>query len=329
MKQKHQNYDLREMENNMNSFYLACSAVVPLLVYMVIGILIRSCGLFSRENFRALNRINFRVLIALSLFFSIYNSELGESIRPGLFAFLFFGLIISGITAWFAVGPFTKNIRDRATVTQGIFRSNYVLYGSVVAGALCGAVGQALAGAASMIVVTTINAMSVILFELCRGEKIRPGKLVVRVFSNPLVVAAVLAILFGITGIRLPELLYKPLYSLGQAATPIAMVTLGGILSFGKIKDDLREISAAVLGKLVIVPFIWILLGILLSFRQEELVVILVAFGCPTAVASAPMAQEMGGNGDLAGEIVAATSVLSLITMFLFILVLSQAGLIG
>ena len=317
------------MENIMNGFYLACSAVIPLLVYMVIGVLIRTSGLFSRENFRALNRINFRVLIALSLFFSIYNADPGESIRPALFAFLFFGLIISGITAWFAVGPFIEDIRERATVVQGIYRCNYVLYGSVVAGALCGASGLALAGAASMIVVTTINAMSVILFELCRGGKICPGKLVLRVFSNPLVIAAILAILFGIMGIRIPELLYKPLYNLGQAATPIAMVTLGGILSFGKIKNDLREIELAVLGKLIIVPLVWILFGILFGFRQEELVVILVAFGCPTAVASAPMAQEMGGNGDLAGEIVAATSVLSLFTMFLIILVLSQAGLIG
>ena len=53
------------------------------------------------------------------------------------------------------------------------------------------------------------------------------------------------------------------------------------------------------------------------------------AFGCPTAVASAAMAQEMGGNGDLAGEIVAVTSVISLFTMFIFIFVLSSAGLIG
>lgn len=313
----------------MKNFYLACSAVVPLMVYMVIGILIRTLGLFSRENFRAFNRVNFRVLIALSLFFSIYNADLGAVIRPGLFVYLFVMLVLSGIAAWFAVGHFIRDTRDRATVVHGIFRSNYVLYGSVIAGALCDAGGQALAGAAALIVVTTINAMGVILFELCRGGKIRPLQLVIRVLKNPLIAAALLALLFGVTGVRLPALLYTPLSKLGSSATPIAMVTLGGILSFGMIRKDLRELLITVVGKLIIVPIICVLLAILLGFRQEALVVCVVAFGCPTAVASAAMAQEMGGNGDLAGEIVAVTSVVSLFTMFLFIFALSSAGLIG
>ena len=313
----------------MNSFYLACSAVVPLIVYMTVGIIIRSLGIFPREYFRAFNRVNFRVLIALSLFFSIYNADLGESVKPGLFAFLFIVLVLAGIIAWFIVGFFVQDKMDRATIVQGIFRSNYVLYGSVVAGALCDAGGQALAGAASLIVVTTINAMGVILFELCRGGKIRPLQLLIRVIKNPLIAAALLAMIFGATGLRLPQLLYTPLSRLGSAATPIAMVTLGGILSFGQIRRDVRELTITVLGKLVILPVAGILIAILLGFRQDSLVVIMTAFGCPTAVASAAMAQEMGGNGDLAGEIVAVTSVISLFTMFIFIFVLSSAGLIG
>lgn len=48
----------------------------------------------------------------------------------------------------------------------------------------------------------------------------------------------------------------------------------------------------------------------------------------PTTVASAPMAQTMGGNGELAGEIVATTSVLYVFTLFFFVFGMSHAGLI-
>jgi predicted permease len=114
------------------------------------------------------------------------------------------------------------------------------------------------------------------------------------VIKNPLIAAALLAMIFGVTGLRLPQLLYTPLSRLGSAATPIAMVTLGGILSFGQIRRDVRELTITVLGKLVILPVAGILIAILLGFRQDSLVVIMTAFGCPTAVASAAMAQEMG-----------------------------------
>ena len=41
-----------------------------------------------------------------------------------------------------------------------------------------------------------------------------------------------------------------------------------------------------------------------MEYRGNELVAILDVFGVPAAVASAPVAQSMGGNGDLAGQII-------------------------
>lgn len=55
---------------------------------------------------------------------------------------------------------------------------------------------------------------------------------------------------------------------------------------------------------------------------------ILAIFGSPTAVASVPMAQTMGGNGTLAGEIVVVTTVGSILSIFLFVFALSGMGLI-
>ena len=45
---------------------------------------------------------------------------------------------------------------------------------------------------------------------------------------------------------------------------------------------------------------------------------------CPTAVASYTMAKEMKADGDLAGEIVATTSILSIFTIFCWVLILKN-----
>ncbi len=62
--------------------------------------------------------------------------------------------------------------------------------------------------------------------------------------------------------------------------------------------------------------------------KKDSLTVIQGIFRSNFAVASAPMAQTMGGNGELAGEIVATTSVFCVFTLFFFVFGMSHAGLI-
>jgi predicted permease len=51
-------------------------------------------------------------------------------------------------------------------------------------------------------------------------------------------------------------------------------------------------------------------------------------YAAPVASSSFPMAQELGGNAELAGEIVVITSLLSIATVFSWVLILSSSGMI-
>ena len=71
------------------------------------------------------------------------------------------------------------------------------------------------------------------------------------------------------------------------------------------------------------VPF-----GYLIGLRGVELFLILMIYGTPVATASYPMAQNMGGDGQLAGQLVFTSTVASLATIFLFIFTMSRLGLL-
>ena len=58
------------------------------------------------------------------------------------------------------------------------------------------------------------------------------------------------------------------------------------------------------------------------------LCMLLMLFATPIATSSYPMAQSMGGDGSLAGELVALTNMGSVVTLFLFIFTLSRMGLL-
>ena len=49
------------------------------------------------------------------------------------------------------------------------------------------------------------------------------------------------------------------------------------------------------------VPLIFLSLAVALGIRDVSLAALIAVYASPTSVSSFPMAQQMGGNGDLAG----------------------------
>ncbi len=307
---------------------MSVTVVIPLCIYMFVGFLIRRFGIFSADHFRALNKMLFQVFIPFALFSDIYQADVGESLKPKVFAGVLLGIIAVYLVTWFIMSRTVKDKRDVSVLTQGIYRSNYVLFGSTIASHLCGQAGIATVSALAAFVVPLFNILAVILFETYRGEKINFGTLLINILKNPLVDAGLLGIFFGLLPFQIPDMILNPIIRMGNAATPMALVSLGGMLSMGSLIRDKKYIFIGTLGRLVIVPAAALSIAIFLGLRGDTLVAILAVFGSPTAVASGPMAQAMGGNGELAGEIVASTSICCVITIFLFVFGLLNLGLI-
>ncbi|NBJ92445.1 AEC family transporter [Parablautia muri] len=312
----------------MDNFLLAAKVVLPLLIYMAVGLMVRKRGIFPAENFKALNSMTFRIFMPLTLFFNIYEAELKEAVRPGIFIFAVTFIFLQFCVLWIALSRSIKSKPDCATMIQGIYRSNFVLFGNVVAASLCGESGLALVAALAALVVPIFNILAVILFELKRENDLRIGQMIINIFKNPLVDAGIFGCIFKLFELPFPAFVKAPLATLGDIATPLALMSLGGMLSLGSMISHRKYLLTAVIGKLIVVPIIALSAAITMGYRGDALVAVLAIFASPTAVASAPMAQSMGGNGDLAGEIVAATSVCCIITIFLLVFFLSGRNLI-
>ena len=107
------------------------------------------------------------------------------------------------------------------------------------------------------------------------------------------------------------------------------MIVLGANLIFEEIRKNRKPIAAVLLIRLILLPLVTIPLGWLIGLRGVELFLILMIFGTPVATASYPMAQNMGGDGQLAGQLVFTSTVASLGTIFLFIYIMSRLGLLA
>lgn len=308
----------------MENLILSCNVVLPLFLCVALGYFLKFAKMYDDTVLKTMNKLCFKVFLPIYLFYSVYSTDLSAAFNGKLIVYA-----VCGIVAWFfilmVVVPKIENTNEkRGVMIQGMFRSNFVLFGLPIAISLC---GEDKIGPTSLllgIIVPIYNVLAVITLETFRGGKPSIRKMLKGIAVNPLILASVCGIILYLLKMELPYAVEKTVVDVGKIATPLALMTLGGGFKFSKVKGHLKQLIITVVGKLILFPFVLVTIGIMLGFRNETLVPILLLAGAPTAVSSYTMAQQMGGDGELAGEIVVFTTGVSIVTMFIWIFVLKQ-----
>ena len=301
-------------------------ALFPLYFYMATGALLRRMKILKTEDLPKMNALLFRSF----LFFSLFNNVRGVDFSGGQNGrLLLFG--VCAVVLLFALYMLTvpRIVRDpqRAPVViQAMYRSNFVLLGLAYAEQLCGPENIGPVSLLVSVIVPLFNLMAVCTFELLRGGRLHLGQILLKIVKNPLIIASALGALCALCKITFPEYLDKPMKSLGSVATPFAMVLVGASLTLKSLARNRRLVLGVSAVKLLLTPLLVVPAAVLMGFRDAALVGILTATAAPTAVVSVAMSYELGGDGELAAQIVATTSLLSLVTMFLWILLLRGMG---
>ena len=312
----------------MQNLILSFNVVAPLIVYMLVGVVLRRTNVVDERVMRGANNIIYYVTLPLMCYRAVAASDLTTMFNTPYLLYLTIAIfVLYGLTA-LLVPVFCKQNNRRGVYILSIFRSNDTIFGFAVAAALLGDNNLGLMSIAISLCVPLFGLLSVIAMERYRGERLPFGKVLLRVITNPIIISCAVGFLVNLLHITLPTVLQKPIDGLAASTTPIAFVLLGGTISFSAIQKNRAGIIAVSLLRLLIIPIVVVGSFLLLGFRGEFLVVILIIFGAPVAMVTYSMAVGMQADDELAATLVAVTSVLSILTMFLFIFILKQTALI-
>ncbi len=310
----------------MENLMISADAVLPMCLIMALGYGTRRLGWIRREEISAINKIAFRIFLPCLLYYNVYCSDLSGSFDPLLMAYAVGGVLLTfGLSLGYTL--LTEKLPERRGVMiQGMFRSNYVIMGIPVATALLGADQLGTVSILIAVVVPLFNMLSVVVLEVFRGQKPKPLHILGQIAKNPLVIGSVLGILTLAAGIRLPHILEQTIQNISAIASPLQLFLLGAFFQFSGLKTYRRELVTVSAAKLIVSPGLFLGLGALLGFRGVAFVSLIGVFASPTAVNSFTMAQQMGGDAELAGDIVVTTSAVSILTMFLWIFLFKSLG---
>lgn len=306
---------------------ISANAVLPMCLIMALGYGTRRLGWIRREEISVINKIAFRIFLPCLLYYNVYCSDLSGSFDPLLMAYAVGGVLLTfGLSLGYTL-LIEKLPERRGVMIQGMFRSNYVIMGIPVATALLGSDQLGTVSILIAVVVPLFNMLAVVVLEVFRGQKPKPLHILGQIAKNPLVIGSVLGILTLAAGIRLPHILEQTIQSISAIASPLQLFLLGAFFQFSGLKTYRRELVTVSAAKLIVSPGLFLGLGALLGFRGVAFVSLIGIFASPTAVNSFTMAQQMGGDAELAGDIVVVTSAVSMLTMFLWVFLFKSLGM--
>lgn len=314
----------------MDSLVLALEVVFPLFFLMATGYVINLLKLCNENGFSVLNKLVFKVFLPFLLFYNIYKTDISEAINPKLILFCVLAVLAEFVFLVLFIPLIEKENRRRGVMIQGVFRSNFVLFGLPVTISLLGEANAGVTSVLIAIIVPLFNVLAVVCLEFFRGGRIGKDKILKilkGIITNPLIISSAIGVLFLMLKIKLPEFAEKSINDVSKIATPLALVTLGGTFKFRKLSGNALRLLIITVLKLIVMPAVIIFTAVKLGFSGAPIVALLSMFASPTAVSSFTMAEQMDGDGELAGQIVVCTTACSIITIFCFVACLNNLAL--
>ena len=303
--------------------------VAPVFLIIAVGYFARKRKIINEVFVDVTSRFVFRISLPIFIFLEISELDLSQVFDIDQIVFITSATFVTYLLIWFGTIPYIKNPEDKSAFIQGAFRGNYAIVGLALISNLFGddALGKATLILAFLLPVYNVLAVIVLTVPKHQG-KINVKSMLIEILFNPLILAVVFALPFSFFKIRLPEMFIITGNYFADLALPLALVGIGGSLNIDNLKRASTLAFSSSIIKIILLPLILTFVAIFLGYRNDDLGIMFIVFACPTAIASFVMADVMGANSKLAGNIIMITTLGSVFTIAIGILLLKSFGLI-
>ncbi len=315
----------------MDSLIYSLNATVPVFLVMVLGYVLRRAEILNANFVAVSNKFNFKVTLPVLLFTDMAATDIRADFDGALVLFSALVTLVMFSAVWLLARLL---LRDRTLIgafVQASCRSSVAVLGIAFITNIYGD-----AGVAPMMILGAVplfNILSVVVLTF-EGEGAQSGvsnlkRAAVGIVTNPILIGLVLGTLSGLLRIHYPPIVDKALDLVASLATPQALICIGAGFEGRKALAKLKPTLAASAVKLVILPAVFLTLAVLLDFRDQALVALIIMLGSPSTPSCYVMAKNMNNDGVLTSSVIVATTLLSAFTLTFWIFLARWLGLIA
>ncbi len=314
----------------LENIIFTTNIVAPVFLIILLGYFLKRIGVINENFVEITSKFVFNVSLPAFIFMKISVLDLTAALDIGQIIFIYAGTLLVYFIVWGLSLPFIKDGRDLGVFVQGAYRSNYAIVGLAIIANLYGDEGLGKASLILAFLLPVYNVLAVIILTvpMRKIRKLNLRSTVQEIILNPLIISVIVALPFSYFKIELSPMLLTTGNFLADIALPLALIGIGGSLNIENIKRASTLAFGSSIIKLIVVPVVLTFFAYLFGYRAMDLGIMFILFACPTAIVSFIMAEAMGANSKLAGNIVVISTIGSVITISAAIIFLKGAGLI-
>ena len=306
------------------------NVVAPVFLLVALGYILKRLNIINENFVDVTSKFVFSVSLPALVFINLVDIDLSAAIDLNQIIYIYSATLITFFLIWIFSAAIIKDAKNLSVFVQGAYRSNYAIVGLAIISKLFGesALGKATILLAFILPLYNVLAVIILTVPFRKERKLNLKTTLSEIVFNPLIVAVIAGLPFSYFKIKIPEVGILTIDFLAELALPLALIGIGGSLNVQNIKkaSGLAFTSSAI--KVVLIPFILTLGSYYFGYRGLDLGIMFVLFGCPTAIVSFIMAEAMGANSKLAGNIVLISTIASVFTIAAGIVILKELSLI-
>lgn len=215
-----------------------------------------------------------------------------------------------------------KELGHRMSLQYGVICSNAGFLGNPVAEGVFGSVGLAMASIYLIPMRVMMWSSGIAIYTQSTDWKATLKKVV----THPCIIACVLGLILMVSQWQLPEVVLRPLTTIGSCNTALSMMVIGMILADADVRSLFdREVFAYSLLRLILMPtaLYLVCLGLKLPALVTGVSVILTAM--PAGATTSILASKYNADELFATKLVVASTVLSMVTIPVWSMLLTAA----
>ena len=313
----------------MSNLIYSINATLPIFLLIILGKVLKTTKIINDEFTKTADRYVFRIALPALLFSDLTENNVGSAFDGKYVLFCFSVTIFSIAVLWGLTEKFMKNEEQKGAFIQGAYRSSAAILGLAFINNMYDSVGMA----PLMIIgcVPLYNIFAVIILTLKGdngGKKPNMKETFINVMKNPILLSILIALPFALLNLHFPSFVNKAIGSVANTATPLALISIGASFEGKKALKKMKPTLLASFIKLILLVGLFLPLAVFFGYRNQELMALLVMLGSPTTVSSYIMAKNTGNDGILTSSIIVLTTLLSSLTLTLWIFVLKSFGVL-
>jgi len=310
-------------------FQILGNIIFPVFSLIFLGYLLKLKGIVQACYVKTANQIVYYAALPAMLFSATLKAPLRANFdeKASLCVLIALGILVV-MALWL-----TKIIRtadgDRGTFLQGCFHGNIGYMSYAIAYYALGESQFAKTAILSSVVIIGQNLLAVWALTVFKPDSkpTRKGKvklLLKYALQNPIILSVVSGVFCSATGFPVPGPVRQGLDMLSGMALPTALILIGASLSFSALQTHAKEMIGISVLKLVSFPALGYALMKIAQVPEPLVVSGLILLGSPPATITYVMAEELGGNPELAANSVTVGTLLSAVTYSILLWLLNR-----